>query len=165
MNKQDYKNLMDSKVSQSAYSNGSASFHSCITGFDLYTSRPTCTSGLCCIKAVPAGINYSLEEQEIGTWIDGKPLYQKTIDISSITVTAAQNVNALQNIAHNIANIDKVIRSYGVKIHAAGTYQSGPYDSGAMLLINKTYVRYGTSDADTNYTQGYVTLQYTKATD
>lgn len=23
-------------------------------------------------------MNYSLEEQQIGTWIDGKPLYQKT---------------------------------------------------------------------------------------
>lgn len=47
------------------------------------TVRPTNTSLLCCIKAVPAGVNYSLEEQEIGTWVDGKPLYQKTYEYES----------------------------------------------------------------------------------
>lgn len=27
-----------------------------------------------------SGMNYSTEEQVVGTWIDGKPLYQKTVD-------------------------------------------------------------------------------------
>lgn len=46
-------------------------------------TRPTNTSVLFCIKynttvlSVPEN-NYSTEEKKIGTWIDGKPLYQRT---------------------------------------------------------------------------------------
>ena len=29
-----------------------------------------------------SSVNYSTSEQEIGTWIDGKPLYQKTIEVT-----------------------------------------------------------------------------------
>lgn len=56
-----------------------------------YTSRPTNTSVLYCIKCEstyyvkldPKEI-YSLEEREVGTWINGEPLYQKTIIIDNI---------------------------------------------------------------------------------
>ena len=33
------------------------------------------------------GVHYSEEEQVIGTWIDGKPLYQKTVDTDWFTPT------------------------------------------------------------------------------
>lgn len=49
----------------------------------LYTSRPTNTSVLYCIATHNIFINpelqYSTKEQVVGTWIDGKPLYQKTV--------------------------------------------------------------------------------------
>lgn len=57
-----------------------------------YTSRPTNTSVLYIIryKADEASITqyitplaYSTEEQRVGTWIDGKPLYQKYIEVPS----------------------------------------------------------------------------------
>lgn len=52
------------------------------------TSRPTNTSVLYCIKYEPTyfiqivkpEVEYSLEEQRIGTWIDGKPIYRKIIE-------------------------------------------------------------------------------------
>lgn len=46
-----------------------------------YISRPVNMAVLYCIKAVesvPAENVYSTEETRIGTWIDGKPIYQKT---------------------------------------------------------------------------------------
>ena len=43
------------------------------------TVRPTNTSILWCIKAVEPGEVYSTSERIVGTWIDGKPLYQKTL--------------------------------------------------------------------------------------
>lgn len=56
-----------------------------------YTSRPTNTSVLYCIKCEPTYYVkldpkeiYSLEEREVGTWINGEPLYQKTIIIDNI---------------------------------------------------------------------------------
>ena len=44
---------------------------------------------------------YSTEEQVIGTWIDGKPIYRKVIISSGITGNSAQ-------IPHGISNIKKV---------------------------------------------------------
>ena len=54
-----------------------------------YTSRPTNTSVLYCIKYEEyegdgRGVQYSTEEQVIGTWIDGKPIYQIVISGLSI---------------------------------------------------------------------------------
>ena len=47
-----------------------------------YTARPTNTSVLYCIATknifMDAGSNYSTDEQVVGTWLNGKPLYQKT---------------------------------------------------------------------------------------
>ena len=45
--------------------------------------------------------DYSTTEKIVGTWIDGKPIWQKTV-----TGTAP---NGWGDTAHNIANIDKVI--------------------------------------------------------
>jgi len=48
----------------------------------LYSIRPTNTSILYCIATknifMDAGCNYSIDELVVGTWIDGKPVYQKT---------------------------------------------------------------------------------------
>lgn len=47
-----------------------------------YTSRPVNMAVLYCIKAtesVSAGDIYSTEEQVVGRWIDGRPLYRKVI--------------------------------------------------------------------------------------
>lgn len=44
-----------------------------------FTSRPTNTSILCCIKAVVAGEVYSTEEREWGTWVDGSIVYSKMV--------------------------------------------------------------------------------------
>ena len=57
----------------------------------IATTRPTNTSVLYCIKCEPTYYVkldpkeiYSLEEREVGTWINGEPLYQKTIIIDNI---------------------------------------------------------------------------------
>jgi hypothetical protein len=35
-----------------------------------------------------SSVSYSTDEQVVGTWIDGKPLYQKTVEYSSVTANA-----------------------------------------------------------------------------
>lgn len=53
-----------------------------ITNYDSFAIRPINMAVLYCIKAVtsiPAENVYSTEETRIGTWIDEKPLYRKTI--------------------------------------------------------------------------------------
>lgn len=61
----------------------------------MMTSRPVNMSVLYCIKAaesLPAEAVWSTEERRVGTWADGKPLYQKTI---MTTFTTAVGYNHL----------------------------------------------------------------------
>lgn len=68
----------------SRYASGNAWISDTANGTYQYTPRPVNTAVLYCIKAVDSKLAvidtkdiYSLEEQVIGTWIDGKTLYQK----------------------------------------------------------------------------------------
>lgn len=47
--------------------------------------------------------DYSTTEQVVGTWIDGKPLYEKVIVKNNIEIQADVTI------AHNISNIELVI--------------------------------------------------------
>ena len=57
-----------------------------------YTSRPTNTSVLFCIvyenHYIDAKHNYSTQEHVVGTWIDGKPLYEAVLDYQNIIISS-----------------------------------------------------------------------------
>lgn len=108
------------------------------------------------------GINYSTEEQVIGTWIDEKPLYKKTyiievgtidhvrqdldanmniINVYGIAKSTSDNTDASPiNMVENTSNVYIKTRCYSQQIHIL-------VGSG---LNNRTY---------------YVTVEYTKTTD
>lgn len=110
-------------------------------------------------------LDYSTEEQDTGIkWIDGKPLYQKTIIVTSI-VSGANIIN------HNISNIDRIVNMSGTFF---ATNNSSPipneisdnawslnmYDFGLTsfsLSIGSNWVQY--------FDHIQVTMQYTKTTD
>ena len=50
---------------------------------------------------------YSTEEQLVGTWIDGKPLYQKTVEFITPSETSVQEYSYLPGIP--FSSIDKII--------------------------------------------------------
>ena len=54
-----------------------------------FTIRPTNTSVLYCIKCretyTGGSVNYSTEEHVVGKWIDGRTLYERTIEVGSIS--------------------------------------------------------------------------------
>lgn len=85
-----------------------------VTDFDYpteYSTRPTNTSVLYCIKAVVAGDVYSTTERVVGTWIDGKPVYEKTIALTNPTWVAPEsgNKNPVSSYTSIGASIDEVI--------------------------------------------------------
>ena len=124
-----------------------------VTSNRSYTSRPTNTSLLCCIKAVPAGVNYSTEEQEIGTWIDGKPLYQKTYEFNSPVNLTAGDWGAT---SIPIGNIDKIIHVVGYS-NSTTSWEGLSATADIGSYVNLIFFR-----AIAVYK---VTLQYTKTTD
>lgn len=154
-----------------------STFSTSIVG-QRFTSRPTNTSVLYCIKYQITQnniskdiVSYSLEEQCIGSWIDGKPLYQKvietiasdavtdgtpvitTVDISDLDIDAIAMCRQLcrsnswtsQGVCHAQANPDALLKTY-VGLNPL------------KLIISNSCINYNSIDVT-------VILQYTKTTD
>ena len=115
--------------------------------------------------AIGSDTDYSTTEKIVGTWIDGKPLYQKTVDCGALP-----NATSI-NKAHNISNIDKIINTYGIGINNVGisiivggcsTNTNHTGDIG--LAVTRSNISLLTYMDRSNY-NAYITLQYTKTTD
>lgn len=109
--------------------------------------------------------NYSLIEQKIGTWIDGKPLYRKVVNYSN-ALSAGNNA-----ISHNISNIDVVTKVDGYTILGTNNYRTGAFESSTKFInikaVDSTYINVHIgSDWGSSFKNGFVTiLEYTKTTD
>ena len=140
---------------------------------------PTLTSGQYAIKAT-SGLSenaqdnvintlneqrsYSTEEHLTGKkWIDGKPIYSKTLSISPLPN------HTVKLVSHNIANMGKLISINGYASNGAVIlplpYTDLTNNGGVWLYINGGYLSIGTSSDFTDYTDAYATIEYTKTTD
>ena len=135
---------------------------------------------------VQSGLCYSAEEQVVGKWVDGKPLYQKTItttnaqcssDGSPVTrtplITSFGITNDVDNLWIDFGNSYKrnssaighseMLWSYNVS-HAAGnnagTMVWPSNDGNGHVVLNIRNTR-----TDQNNCTLYITLRYTKKTD
>lgn len=98
--------------------------------------------------------NYSEYEEEIGTWIDGKPIYRK---VSNVTISNKSTWTSLIS----ISNLDKLINVYGFcKNVMLPRYESSNYY--VQFLFENNYLKYmanGTSGS------AFIVTEYTKTTD
>lgn len=112
---------------------------------------------------------YSTEEQVIGTWVNGKPLYRKVI-IGTSTIVDQNN-----EIYHNIENVDEIMCSSESYIRIADNFFQLNRPSNSETNIDKTTIQSNLNkQAITLYvgsylqTSGYnysIVLEYTKTTD
>lgn len=110
---------------------------------------------------------FSTDEQVIGEWIDGKKIYQKTINCGALS-------GASKNVAHGISNIDIVLRAEGMYGNTSngwggnGNYYGNSSTDRSTNFVafggDKTYIRIYNGTAGNWITWCYVTLQYTKTT-
>ena len=138
--------------------------------FNAYMmTRPTNTSVLYCIAYkniyVDVKQDYSYEEKEIGYWVDGKPIYQKTVSFTGITDG--------KTIAFNISNVADVIDINAI-IHLSdkSVWDKAPESAGSNAYVRPQFLKSSNSVvlSVTNYSSwaqggGFITLQYTKTTD
>ena len=98
---------------------------------------------------------YSEDEREIGVWVDGKPLYQKTVDFSSNPIELEEN-----------QWIDTPLSSIGIEniVDVKASTADGSTISWLGANRASTYVRLE-SIRSTNITITNFTIQYTKTTD
>lgn len=107
---------------------------------------------------------YSTTEQVVGEWLDGKPIYQKTINFGALPN------NTTKNVAHEISNLDYVVEMYGVSsdgsIQACLPYVNPASLSNAVSIkINGSNIQIVTASNMSTFTKTYITIQYTKTTD
>ena len=141
-----------------------------------YTSRPTNTSVLYVIASkdiyVESKDNYSTEEQVVGTWTDGKPIYQKTINVADIGTgnqgTVATGINDAETVIATQGHL-KIIeptRTFFIPIGWINLNNSTKslYFSGFLDIVSGNFNWRKTNDSYNN-TSMSITLQYTKTTD
>lgn len=107
-------------------------------------------------------MSYSTSEQDTGKrWIDGKPLYQKTVNCGTLPN------NTSKTFTHSIANIRNIINVSGVFINGttSGALPQASTSSGSVvgMYADGTKIYLDTA-SDLSAFTAYVTLQYTKTT-
>ena len=108
-----------------------------------------------------SSINYSTTEQQIGTWIDGKPLYQKTFIVDG-TYGGRQTVDVSASIP---TNIDLKYAEGQCAYQYSGTwyyYSLGTYFLYPCENINTFKIDIGSL---TLPVKAYITIRYTKNSD
>lgn len=112
-----------------------------------------------------ASQDYSTTEHVIGKWIDGKPLYQKTVEFGTLPAGDSKAV------AHGVANINLIVSCDGFAYNSSYTFIPLPsinvdsLDYGAQLECDRTNITIKTKETWMNGYSGYVTIQYTKTSD
>lgn len=133
------------------------------------TTRPTNTSVLYCIKHEPTyfmkatEVTYSYEERKVGTWLDGKPLYEKTVDFGSLPNTTEVYK------PHEIENVDTIWIHDGFVYNPESRkdYDLLNYPNGNVswhFSVSTTNI-YSSTFSNRSSLSAIVTLRYTKTTD
>ena len=131
-------------------------------------------------KMILAGGGYSLEEQVIGTWINGKPLYQRSYYIDDLRDLGLSNnsnvylVVDIGNVIDNLNDIDVIgIPQYYIYYMEGGNKVVKRYDRFVAFTQTNTptgsffWVYLQSVPNDVNIFTGkrvslYITLQYIK---
>lgn len=130
--------------------------HSGLTATDVQSAIDELASN-------PGGsVDYSTTEHVIGTWIDGSPLYEKTINFGALPNSTTKTI------AHLISGLNFVVSVDGIA-YSGSTYQPIPYTADSAninynisLSVLSSDIRIITSQNYSSY-NAYITLRYTKS--
>ena len=117
------------------------------------------------VETINALTDYSTEERVVGTWIDRKPLYEKTISCGALPNNTTNNVN------HGIANLKRVVSVSGYAYRGSGDvvniplpYVGNDSSLNTELYVGSASIGIVTFSDRSSFTESYVTLRYTKTT-
>lgn len=110
--------------------------------------------------------SYSTTEQLTPfTWIDGKPIYKKTVSFGQLPNSTSKRVNP------NISNLERVVdmramaRGQGINTPLPYASAQGAANQIEIFLDSTGEIMIAAGDNKSFYTECYVTLWYTKTTD
>lgn len=135
-----------------------------VVSFTLQYTKTTDTagSGQWTPQGVPT-VHYSTDEKVIGTWIDGKPLYQKTVIATNLTSgnnTVSNGISNIESIVENTSFIFKTGSSNQLPcISSVSGWSARARDFSATDFV----IELGSSLYSEGFTSASVTLLYTKS--
>lgn len=111
------------------------------------------------VKNTGGGVRYSTTEHIIGTWIDGKPLYEITVDFGKLPN------NAVKNVAHGITGISKIVEVWAIGVTSTlglpiPMITMANTDIGCWASTTEVTIK---TQNDRSAIDGYVTFRYTKS--
>ena len=135
-----------------------------------YTARPTNTSVLFCIATKNIYLDpkndYSTEEKVIGSWIDGKTIYQKTLALDNVTGTTAGTFVTISNDISSLG-IGAIVDIRGILLFN-NVYQTIDFresNSGGQVKLQTTTTSLQLiTNLAIDGAKYWVTIQYTKTT-
>lgn len=121
--------------------------------------------------------NYSTSEQVVGTWIDGKPVYEVVVKKN---ISSSDTGNYI-TFSHGILNIDNIVSFEGYLLNSSGGYFSrisvnntasgsssinGQY-SGRAFSCDRSNMNFmiGSAIYSEGYREAICIIKYTKTTD
>lgn len=111
-------------------------------------------------------LNYSTNEKVVGTWIDSKPIYQKTINFGALSNKSSKSV------AHGVENLDIVVEIVGIRYFTNSyEFQSIDYSHDKYTMyqvgcnVTRSTITLTNRDIDLAEQVAYITIRYTKTTD
>lgn len=118
------------------------------------------------INFATLGGNYSTSEVDTGfTWINGKSIYKKTVDMGALPNNAFKNVN------HNISNFEMLVKAEGAML-SSDSWAPLPQNlygvsslyggTGIAFRVTASAITIATTSDQSNKT-AYITLYYTKS--
>ena len=114
-----------------------------------------------------SGHTYSTTEKVVGTWVNGKPIYEKSFQFSNITVQAGQayeiQTSTLNLDYENWVGFECVATTYNIVLNCNYYGSFTPYGWSASVADDVIAITRGTAgDVTSDYV---ITLRYTKSTD
>lgn len=140
--------------------NGTTTF--AVPDWDAIPAEVFGNSNIICVKAVPSSEmnTYSTTERRVATWVDGKPLYQKTF-----TGTSPSNEG---EVATNLTNIDMVFVKEAIIAGSSGYTMNIAYQDNYVDVKSDGTMIYFSYNPGSNVFKSRpynITLCYTKTTD
>lgn len=118
--------------------------------------------------------NYLTTEHEVGNWIDGTPIYERTVVLSnkatasSLTLLISEaDLSALNIVSSNVIGMESIARSVNGSTRVEfidNTYTKGNYESGLTLSFTNGSLYYQCRYANSSLNFDlYLTFRYTKS--
>lgn len=118
---------------------------------------------------VNGGHKYSTDERIVGTWIDGKPIYEKTISNINISVTSTTKTYTIQDLSsisiENLINIEGIVKVGNEIGILSSTYYNDPNWVWSIRFNTNNSILEFLNRTESNLTVNITaTIQYTKTT-